>query len=80
MSYFLVFVFYLFKKLDSVAGNLDRLFYCLSRNPDRLSEFSVTLPNIQDRLNFRSGSLGLSLAIMRKLKKVGGNPNCFLLK
>ena len=75
MSHFLVFVFSLFQKLDSMAGNLDRLFYCLSRNPDRLSEFSVTLPNIQDRLNFRSGLLGLSLAIMKKLKKGGGNSN-----
>ena len=71
MGYFLVFVFSLFKKLDSVPGNLDRLLYCLSRNPVRLSEFSVTLPNIQDRLNFRSGSLGLSLAIMKKFKREG---------
>ena len=77
MSHFLVFVFSLFQKLDSMAGNLDRLFYCLSRNPDRLSEFSVTLPNIQDRLDFRSGLLGLSLAIMKKLKKGGGNPNVY---
>ena len=62
-------------KIGQCGWKPGQAFYCLSRNPDRLSEFSVTLPNIHDRINFRSGSLGLSLAIMKKLKKGGGNSN-----
>ena len=68
MSLFLIFVFSLFKKLDSVEGNLDRLFYCSSRNPDRLSEFSVSLPNFLDRLYFKAGWPSGVLAILPAAK------------